>query len=252
MKLNNILLFACFICLLSACKSDSKANTTEGDDTHEGHDHSVDDHAGHDHAQPKIDEHKYDGLSEREKTKMMAIDQANANKIVSSGKKKIDISSRGLPNPCQLITPEWINKNTSLKITDPRIKQGNSGAGNDSWSCFFQWEQDGDPNTGFLINVMINPVPEEVVDYPETYMQAKRVDGETMMGSDKPFPYKRLDGLGIEALGCKDLGKYYWRIDNEYLFMLAYNIEMSDSAQRAATVKIGNEIIKNFKESLNK
>lgn len=260
MKLNNILLFACFVICISACKPDAAKNTvaTNGTESHDGHDHSGHDHAGHDHSthdhgtitdsKAADDQSKYEGMSDAEITKMKTIEKANAEKLVSNkSKSNVNISTRGIPNPCQLITTEWIKSNTSLDIGDARIKEGNRGAAADNRSCFMQWEQNGDPNTGFLINIAINPAPEEIEEYPEVFMQAKRSDGETMMGSDKPFPYKRLDNLGVEALGCHELGKYYFRYDNEYLFMIAFNLEMSERDQRNTVTKIGNEVIKNFR-----
>jgi hypothetical protein len=254
-KYTLILTFVTGMFVISSCKSDqatqSDATPSEESHDHSGHDHHDHNHEGHNH-EGHDHGNKYEGMSDEEITKQKAIEKAQAQGLVKpTGNNGVHISKRGIPNPCQLISVDWLMQNTSLKVKkEATVRSGSKAADTDNRSCFVQWDYNGDVNSGFLINIMVNPVPEEVTDFPETYMLAKKMDGESMVGSDKPFPYKKISNLGVEALGCYELGKYYWRQDNDYLFMMAFNMDLSQKEQEKAFMTIAKEVTKNFNASL--
>ncbi len=232
-----------------SCKTDQKASASDQElstHDHSNHDHSHHDHSNHNHGN-SLSMPDDSNMSEAEKEqyakKKKAIQEGLTNKSIPN----VDISTENIPNPCKILPTDWLVKNTSYGITeDINIKRGSSRAKSDNRSCFFQWEYEGDPNAGFLVSIMVNPVPQELEEFPAAYMLAKRMDGEAMMGQEKRFPYKPIEGLGEEALGCYDLGKYYWRLDNEHLFHIAFNMPISKNEQEKLFMKLAKEVTKNF------
>ncbi len=58
--------------------------------------------------------------------------------------------------------------------------------------------------------------------------------------------YKTLEGLGDEAVYNYSLNRCFWRVGEDYLFMLAFNLGLTEEEEKAAALKIGNEALKNF------
>ena len=247
---NTIGIIAVSMILFVSCKNDSTTTVdsteiSQSNDNHDGHDHDGHDHAGHDHS--GHDHAGHDHSSEASESEVQE-KKAPPKTGTFNG---VDVSIKGIPNPCKLLSAEFIKENTFLKPQDVRIKSGTKRGDSDHRACFFQWDTESDPNAGFLVNIAVNPIPEEISDYPTVFMRAKKMDGETDMGSDKAFPYKHIEGLGVEAMGCKELKKYYFRQDDETLFMIAYNLPLNKSQMDELTKTIGNEVLKNYNATMN-
>lgn len=233
---NIVYLVAITAFLVSGCKSDGTQHTEESMETIQ----NTEDHNGHDHSGHNHDHDQTSNAAESANTKPKA-------GVFNS----VDVSIKGIPNPCKLLSAEFIKENTFLKPENVRIKSGTSRGDADHRACFFQWDYNDDPNAGFLVNIAVNPIPEEITDYATVFMRAKKADGETDMGSDKAYPYKHIDNLGVEAMGCKELKKYYFRQDHETLFMIAYNLPLDKKQMDKLTLTIGNEVLRNYNATMN-
>ena len=241
------------ICIsIFACKSDQNNSNKDvttaetginSEATNDGHNHAGHDHSSHSQSsantnntpQTKGAASTYNSSPSETKGQ-----SSNVKTQLSEGK------STAIPDPCGLISESWIRKNTSLKFDKLNIKEGARMPTGKSRSCFVQWDYQGDPNAGFLVNIMTNPVPSEIDAWPSTYIKAKRMDGESDVDGEKVYPYKVIKGLGKEAVGCYELSKFYFRQNDEELFVIAFNLPINDNQKQDLVVKIGNEVLKNY------
>ena len=126
------------------------------------------------------------------------------------------------------------------------IKDGSGRSNPHSQSCFFRWEHRGNPNSGVMIQIQDNPLPDEFPDWAKYYIQAKVNQGEQMPDGSASYKYKTMDGVGDAGCYNYELNRYVWRVGSDYIFMVAFNLYASENEQLKWAKAIGNEVMKNF------
>ncbi len=155
--------------------------------------------------------------------------QGNYKPTTLKGKgsgKKATINDAGLPEPCELITIEELSRIFRISQDAISIKDASDAAAPHTVSCFFRWDAGAYDNQGILIQVMKNPIPEEFEYWVSTFVSSKRTKGEqTFMGEPLNFKYKDYPGYGDDGSYSYELGKYFWRIGEEKVFMIAFKVD---------------------------
>lgn len=159
--------------------------------------------------------------------------------------KTSDIKAYVLPSACDLATIEMIADIFGAKATDVEVKDGNP-SGTDARSCFFKWDDGtGVSGSGILLQVSKNPVPDDFPDWPEKYIDSKITNGEALQSGDL-IQYQELSGVGVAGAYNHELAKYYWRGSNDIIYMIAMNLEISESKALKAVKKLGKTMISNL------
>jgi len=79
----------------------------------------------------------------------------------------------------------------------------------------------------------------------------KRTTGETMMGETEPHIFKLFPNVGTDGSYNYEIGKYYWRLDNDLLIMLAYNmqsLDITEEKQLESAYVIAKELMDNLSQ----
>lgn len=153
-------------------------------------------------------------------------------------------SNLPLPDACSLVSRNEVATILGVPAEDLEIKDG-SGSSNHARACFFKWIGNR-PNAGILIQVQKNPVGDEFPTWATSFVESKRTMGESdFSGGDENFKYDKLEGLGDDGSYSYDLGKYFWRVGDDYVYMVAFNEDMSASKQLSAAKKLGAVVMKN-------
>lgn len=145
---------------------------------------------------------------------------------------------------CELITVEDVQE--ILKLEPSSVDKKLGGLSENSQSCFFRWNDPDFPNAAILIQALANPVFEEFPDWPSTFIDAKMVEGEVALGTTEPMLFKEFNGVGHDGAYNPITGKYYWRYKNEQVFMLAFNLDISEKDQLSAAKKIARIVMENY------
>lgn len=152
-----------------------------------------------------------------------------------------------VPSSCNLVTIEWLKANLGLQDKTINIKDATDPTKKDYTSCFFKWENSAsEPDAGILIQVMTNPVYDEFPEWVTKMISAKITDGENVNGDSVPIRYKKFD-VGLEGAYSYEMKRFYWRTDDRYLFMMAFNLLDDESTLVAKAEKIAKEVNNNFK-----
>lgn len=270
--------------LITACQGDgSQAEGAETGDInektsethdHHGHDHSHDGHS-HDHssteegstynrksppkeqqssAQLEKNNHLEATQQLEEGKGAVSADQwAQKKAAAERGNEQPSIRQIGtksaktnLPSTCNLISTKKLG---SIVGADPQfitIKDGSGRSNPHSQSCFFRWEHRGVPNSGVMIQVQDNPLPDEFPEWAKYYIQAKINQGEQLPDGSGSYKYKKFEGVGDEGAYNFELNRYIWRVGSEYVFMVAFNLYADEETQLEWARKIGNEVMRNF------
>lgn len=200
-------------------------------------------------------------LTEADKARVAKNSQKNGqgNTIsdgISNNAKNVDQSKEfapsplaimnGVPDACSLITASEIESIFGLSAGIVKQKDASSTKSPYTRSCFYRWDG-AVPNTGILLQVQANPVPEEYDGWVSLFVESKRTSGEKTLGSDETFLYDKLEGLGDAGAYSHRLGKYIWRSKNDYVFMIAFNTNSDPEVQMKNALTIGNIMMKNYK-----
>jgi hypothetical protein len=161
-------------------------------------------------------------------------------------KKSIPIKRNSLPNACELLTENFIAKTIGIEVAAITIKDGTNSASEHAKACFFRWDHDGIPNSGVLIQVQENPLPEEIDDWAAYYIQAKINQGETNPNTMQSTRFKPYKDLGVSGAYNYDMHRYLWRTEDDIVFMIALNLRGSESEEKAWVKKLGTEAMKNY------
>lgn len=175
----------------------------------------------------------------------------NKNGLVSIEEASKNAAVKGdflpIPDPCKLISEQWLRSNLNidadLQLT---IKDGSSEKVGYAESCFFKWPEKGNLNGGIMLQIMVNPMPSEVDNWPELFINSKLENGEMISNNDTAAKFVRLEDLGDDGCYNEDVGFYYWRVKNDYVFWLAFNLSVDKKTQKEYAIKIGQEILRNF------
>ena len=150
-----------------------------------------------------------------------------------------------LPDACTLLKRESVANQFGVELRYINVIDGNP-EGEESRSCFYKWDDPDYPNAGILVQIQSNPMVEEVPDWPAYAVANKRTTGETIMGDAAPTIYKLWPGVGTDASYSYELGKYYWRIKNDLVIMLAYNMDITEDKQKETAYNFAQEVMDNL------
>lgn len=151
-----------------------------------------------------------------------------------------------LPDACALMSIDNLKSIIGETVGEVQIKDATNAQSKNVKSCFFRWEHEGMPNSGMLMQVQGNPLPDEFPDWAKVFVESKKTSGEKSLaagGGELEYMYKNFP-VGIDGAYNFELGKYYWRVDNEMVLMLAFNLPVDESivvdwaTQLAKTVKL--------------
>jgi hypothetical protein len=154
------------------------------------------------------------------------------------------ITNNDIPDPCKLLSVEKLK--SILNLTTLPDSRSGSPAGNPDRSCFYKVE-DAKSNGGILIQVMINPLPEEINNYPSGILDSKMTTGEQDPSTGKAVKFLSLPELGDKGCYSFKAGKYHWKYNEDFLFMIAFNTTSKEADQKKFAIAIANEMMQNFK-----
>ncbi len=158
----------------------------------------------------------------------------------------VDPANLTVPSSCALITEAQVEEILKTK-SGVSLKEANNPQDNKTKACFFKWEDDATPNVGILIQLMTNPVYEEYPEYVQNFISNKLSHGEMEMGSNQPVAYHEFNAGGKRGAYSFQQARFYWAYNNNYLFMLAFNIStMSEAKMKKAASKIAEILNKNM------
>lgn len=160
-----------------------------------------------------------------------------------------EASKLPIPDPCSLIPVSFLNTTFGLR-SSPDVKNGSLKPRPAEKSCFFKFEDPKKPNGGIMLQIMTNPFPSEIPDYPDMVIKGKLTDGEQVPYDNKVIRFAPWNELGDGGCYSYEAGKYHWKIKDNYVFMLAFNTYHDEATQKQLALKIGREIMKNFSAKL--
>mgnify|MGYP000170553833 CR=1 FL=1 len=181
-------------------------------------------------------------LSEQQETPTKPQKQ-KTNLTISTPKIKSD---RALPDACTLVNEEFIGKTISVNSDAITIKDGSISATSTARSCFFRWEHKGIPNSGVLIQIQENPLPDEINDWAAYFIQAKIHSGDTDPTGGTNFKYKPFEGIGVTGAYNYEMHRYFYRTEDDKVFLIAFNISATEQEELKWAKAIGKEIFKNY------
>jgi hypothetical protein len=158
-------------------------------------------------------------------------------------------SNLPIPDPCTLISESSLNTLFGLK-NSPEIKSGSKTPRPAEKSCFFKFGDSNKPNAGIMLQIMTNPYPDEIEDYPSLVVDGKIKDGEQSPYDKTPKRFKPWNEMGDSGCYSYEAGKYHWKIGSKYLFLLAFNTNHTEAQQMQLASTIGKEVMKNFASKL--
>lgn len=151
-----------------------------------------------------------------------------------------------IPDACDLISAADVERIFGLGSGIVNQKDASTMKSPYTKSCFYRW--DGVvPNTGILVQVQGNPVPEEFEGWVSLFVSSKRTSGEKSMATNETFKYKKLEGLGDDGSYSHRLGKYVWRIADDYVFTISFNTNSAPDVQMKHAQAIGKVMMENYK-----
>lgn len=167
-----------------------------------------------------------------------------------SKSSKFNVGNDGrivLPDACSLVSSKSMEKYLGLKDIEVTVKDGTPG-GTDTRSCFFKWEDPYFPNSGVLVQLMRNPVPDEVDEWPTIFIDSKKTSGEqSMVGAEEvSYMFDDWDVFGDDGAKSEELAKYFWRLENEVVVMVAFNTDDEGAEKTIMAEKIGKDIMRNI------
>ena len=155
--------------------------------------------------------------------------------------KRPESFDKKVPDACSLITTEEIAAIINVKAADISIKDASNLKSRTTRSCFFRWEHQGVPNSGVLIQAQSNPLPEDFPEYITTYINSKKESGEKSMDGDT-FVYKPFNGGGVEGAYNHDQSKYLWRVNDEIIYTITFNLGADEATQLGWAEKIASYV----------
>lgn len=169
-----------------------------------------------------------------------------------SGAAPVDPKTLNVPKACELISAAQVQDILGTK-SPVNLKESNDPNNDKTKSCFFKWDDANTANAGILIQVMTNPVFDDYPQYISTFIDTKLKEGEMMMGQDTPIKYGKFDADGKPGAYSFQQARFYWAGDNNYLFMLAFNVStLSEGNMVDAAEEIAEIINENFAKKVKK
>jgi len=151
-----------------------------------------------------------------------------------------------LPDACSLVDDAFIAKTVGVNPLAVETKDGSNSASQHARACFFRWDHKGVANSGILVQIQENPLPEEIDNWASYYIQAKIQQGETNPSTMESFKFKKLENIGESGAYSYDMHRYLWRTDNDKVFMVAVNIRATEEEELKWVYAIGEELMQNY------
>jgi len=171
----------------------------------------------------------------------------SSDKIAVEMKPGADPAKLAIPESCAMINTENLQRILNISKYPITVKNSGDPADKSNKSCFFKWDDPSTANAGIFLQISTNPAHAEFPQYISNFVAAKITDGETDMNTNQPSKFKKFVVNGMEGAFSFQLGKAYWNINNDYLFMLAFNIStLSEAKMLDATKEILEEVNSNF------
>ena len=214
-------------------------------DSHEGHDHAKKPEAIENNSRVRVPVEK-----KNEPKPMPNYKESPAGKTKSKSMMQAEFGEKmqkaviKLPSACDLMTEKIIAGIVGVEEQSISIKDGSNSSSPYARSCFFRWEHRGVPNSGVLIQIQDNPVPDEFPEWAPYYIQAKKNQGEKSPDGSVSYRYVDFEGLGVDGAYSYDLHRYMWRDDRDYVYMIAFNLPAGEAEELAWAKAIGKEVMK--------
>lgn len=148
---------------------------------------------------------------------------------------------------CDLLSKEFLVKN--LKADDFTFYSRTGADTETSNGCFFQWTSASKPNAGLMLQIMKNPFEQETPVWATEYINGMKSGNAGSAEGVEEF--KEFAAAGDDGVYNERLSQYYWRIGNNYVFMLAFNLDENADEKRAYAETIAKESMTNFKAKLD-
>ncbi len=156
------------------------------------------------------------------------------------------INTNDVPDPASLVSGEFI-KGLFKMSSVGEVRPGSSPDAKDK-STFYRIE-DPKANGAILIQIAVNPIPAEIENYPSTMIDNKMTVGEADPVSNESSKYISLPELGDKGCYNYSLGKYHWKLNEDYLYMIAFNTSHKEADQKKLAIAIAQELNKNISSS---
>ena len=170
------------------------------------------------------------------------------NPIKSAATSGLTALKNVLPVACELLETKWLE--TEMKAREDILTTNSTASNNPNVNaCFFRWDNGILPNCGIFLQIMENPVPDEVENYATYFIQGKLSGGEMDM-SNTNYKYEKYNTVGIAGAYSAEQGKYFWQISPERVFMLAFNTGLSKNTEKVHADAIAKHVMGNYEKFL--
>jgi len=169
--------------------------------------------------------------------------KTEAKKNLGSSSKTItNFNRNGIPDACDLLTEETIAKYLNIPAKSINLADGSSPKNALQRACFFKWDGSEIKNAGVMVQVQQNPVADDVPDYLTYMVSSLKTQGENDMngGTTK---FKNWEGFGDEGAYSTSVGKYVWRVGNDWAFMVAFNTTLKPKQEKKAAEAFAKEVM---------
>lgn len=161
------------------------------------------------------------------------------------------LRDKNVPNACTLVSKQDIAKVFNISPDIINVKDGNP-AGKESRGCFYRWEDNGLPNAGVLVQVLKNTRPDDLENWPSRFIDSRIENGEGGTDTAPLVKYSNWTDVGTTGAYSHQLAKYYFQLDDEVVFMVAFNMNSEPKQQMAVANLISQRILQNFLKKHNK
>jgi len=177
----------------------------------------------------------------------MGMGKGKSTTRANNGKGNIsNFNSEGIPDACDLLSVETISKYVNVPAAQIFLNDGSSAQNPKSRACFFKWDGSSIKNAGVMVLVQTNPIADEVPDYLTHFVTSKKTEGEKDFSGGTMHKYLDWPGIGDDGAYSTELGKYIWRIGNDWAFMVAFNTTIEAKDQKKAAEVFANEVMANM------
>ena len=169
--------------------------------------------------------------------------------VVTDG-PPVDPSTLKIPSSCSMITAAEVKEILNAK-SNVTVKDATDPNNAFSKSCFFRWDDIDVPNAGIMIQIQTNSVYGDYQEYVANYIASKLENGEMAMGDDKPLMFTKFDANGRPGAYSFQQARFYWTIDNNYIFTIFFNVStLKEKDMVKAAKKIIEKVNSNFAKSV--
>ena len=156
---------------------------------------------------------------------------------------RTNFNAMGIPDACDLLTAETIAKYVDQPAESIFLNDGSSPKNPYARACFFKWDGSAIPNAGVMVQVQQNGIAEDVPQYLTLLVQSKKTDGEVDPVTNEKVIYKDWPGHGEDGAYSTDVGKYMWRVGDDWVFMVAFNTVLPPKSQKVAADAFAKEVM---------